>query len=325
MSDLHHFLRVRVERIEPLAQDVKALRLVPVRAGTLPAFSAGAHVDVRLPNGLSRSYSITSADDCFAHYDIAVARDASSRGGSAFVHEQVAAGDELFMSAPKNHFPLHEGMAPAVLIAGGIGITPIRAMVRRLQREGRPWTLHYACRSRGRAAFLEELQAAAAASEARMQVWLDDEEGNQLLDVRALVAQAAPNAHLYCCGPAPMLETFAAACSARPAEHVHLEHFKPVTTAASSKALATFKVELARTGRVVHVSEGSTILDALMMNGIDVPYSCCEGLCGTCETRVIAGTPDHRDNLLTERARKFNDAIILCMSGSKSPLLVLDL
>ena len=325
MSDLHHSLRVRVERVEHLAQGVKALRLVPAHVGALPTFSAGAHVDVLLPNGLSRSYSITSADDQCAHYEIAVAHDAASRGGSAFVHEHVAAGDELWISAPKNHFPLHEGPAPTVLIAGGIGITPIRAMVRRLQREGRPWTLHYACRSRERATFLGELQADAQASGAQMQVWWDDEQGNQALDVRALVAQAAPHVHLYCCGPAPMLAAFTAACTGRPADHVHLEHFKPVAAAASAQALPTFKVELARTGRVVQVPEGSTILDALMMNGIDVPYSCCEGLCGTCETRVIAGVPDHRDNLLTERARQANDAIILCVSGSKSPSLVLDL
>jgi vanillate O-demethylase ferredoxin subunit len=318
-------LSVRVEQILNIAVGIKQLRLRRADGGQLPAAPAGSHIDVQLPNGLRRSYSLITPETCQTHYDIAVARDPASRGGSAWVHDYLMAGALLEISTPRNNFPLHNGPAPAVLIAGGIGITPIWAMVQSLVAQGRSWRLHYACRSRERAAFLEVLHAAASASGGDVQAWWDDEHGGRPLDVADVVSHAPSDAHLYCCGPAPMLDAFLRATEAWPRDRVHIERFQASDAPMPSNGLSTFKVELVRTGRVIDVPEGSTILEACMINGIDVPYSCCEGLCGTCETRVLAGIPDHRDSLLTERAKQANDTIIICCSGSKTPLLVLDL
>jgi tetrachlorobenzoquinone reductase len=319
-----HLIPVRVSQLSEETPTVRVLELQPEGGHVLPPCEAGAHIDLHLPNGMSRSYSLIGPPGEASVYRIAVARDAVTRGGSAYVHDHMPVGTPLQVSAPRNHFALDESAPLSVLIAGGIGITPLWCMAQRLNQIGRRWRLHYACRTRELAAFQAPLAAAAAAGDGEVAFWWDDENGGRHLDVRALVAAAPAQAHLYCCGPAPMIAAFRAAAETRPPETVHFESFK-ATPVAKDRPLGGFVVELARTGTQVAVPAGSTILDALMMQGIDAPYSCYEGLCGTCETRVLEGIPDHRDEILTAKAKASNETIIICCSGSKSPRLVLDL
>lgn len=317
---------VLVDRVRDEAAGIRSFDLVRADGAPLPAYAPGAHVEVELLPGLTRSYSLIGPLDDFRRYRIAVGLDARSRGGSRHLHESVRPGEALRIGAPRNHFPLVEDAPASVMIAGGIGITPLWCMVQRLAALGRPWTLHYACRTRAAAAFLPGIEAACARGSGRLHLWCDDEHEGAPLDLHAALAAAAPDAHLYCCGPAPMLQAFEQATSAIDSARVHLEYFQAPAAppAADLPPLGGFTVELARTGVSVEVPVGCSILDALMIRGIDAPYSCYEGLCGTCETRVLEGVPDHRDRILTDKARA-DGSIIICCSGSRSSKMVLDL
>ncbi len=312
---------VVVRRVVDEAQAIKSYELAPAADRPLPAFEAGAHVDVALGDGLVRSYSLIGPLGDPGLYRIAVALDAHSRGGSSHLHQSVAPGTRLRISAPRNHFALVEDAANSTLIAGGIGITPIWCMVQRLNQLKRPWQVHYACRTRAAAAFVPALTDAARAGQGHVSFWFDDEQG-QPMDIAGIVRTASTDTHLYCCGPASMMGAFRDAAAAESSDRIHLEYFRPVENVAPRGA---FEVVLAQSGRVVQVPAGSSILDALIMSGIDAPYSCYEGLCGTCETRVLEGIPDHRDSLLTEAAKASHKTIIICCSGSRSQRLVLDL
>jgi ferredoxin-NADP reductase len=224
----------------------------------------------------------------------------------------------LAISAPRNNFPLAANSGPSVLFAGGIGITPIWCMVEHLAQQGRPWRLFYSCRSRQDAAFLEKLQALGS----RVALHFDDESDGRFLDLAALVAAQPADAELYCCGPLPMLAAFEAASAGRPPQQVHVEYFTPKVAAALDGG---FTVELARSHKEFWVPPGKSILGILIAAGIDVSYSCEEGVCGACETHVLAGTPNHCDNILTEAERAANRTMMICCSGSKSERLVLDL
>lgn len=303
---------------------IKVFDLVP-RSGLLPAWEPGAHVDLHLPNGLTRSYSLIGPPGERRCYSIAVAQDRRSRGGSTFLHSAVSAGAGLALTPPRNHFPL-SGEGLAVFIAGGIGITPLWCMIQQLVSQNRRWELFYAARARIEAAFVADLQTAAKSGTGRLHLWFDDENGGGPADLTAFVAGIEDTANIYCCGPVPMLQAFETLTRGRPADRVHVEYFQaPDRATTALPPLRACTVELARRGIAVEVPAGSSILDALMMQGIDVPYSCYEGLCGTCETRVLAGIPDHRDNLLTPKARAANDVVIICCSGSKTAKLVLDI
>lgn len=310
-----------VRSIEPCAQDVLEFVLGPADpAQALPDWSPGAHITVHLQPGLSRSYSLIG-DRGGSVYRIAVGLDRDSRGGSRFLHQQVKAGDRLRVDPPANSFRLVDS-APCLFIAGGIGITPFVSMIDTMTREKRAWRAFVAARTAARAAYLGTLAVCAQASNAWVETWFDDQKGGRTPDFAALIAQVPKDWHLYCCGPAPMIDAFLTATRERPSSHVHIEYFRAEGPSGSDRS---FVVELARSGRSVEVPVGSSILDALMMAGIDAPYSCYEGLCGTCETRVLEGVPEHRDQLLTERARASNQTVIICRSGSLTPRLVLDL
>lgn len=314
-------IEVTVDRIREVAAHIRSFDLVPAEGGRLPAFEAGAHIDVTLGDALVRSYSLIGEWDG-SRYRIAVMRDPRSRGGSEAMHRSVRVGSRLRISAPRNHFPLYEDAPLSVLIAGGIGITPLWCMVQRLEVLGRPWVLHYACRSWQTAAFVSEIRALCANGLGRLHLWIDEEHGGRPLDLAPIVRGAPLDAHLYCCGPAAMMSAFREAAPAEWSGRMHMEYFRPAEIA---KPTQGFVVELARSGREVQVPQGCSILDALMMQGIDAPYSCYEGVCGTCETHVLAGTPDHRDNLLSAKAKAEGKTILICCSGSKSERLVLDL
>lgn len=316
-------LRLRVRAITWEAEGILGFELVPERPDTLlPPVQAGAHIVLSLLPGLQRSYSLLNAPGERHRYLIAVNRDAHSRGGSLHLHQQVRTGDWLSMAPPANNFPLDESAPHSVLIAGGIGITPILGMARRLVALGRPWQLFYAARSRQHAAFVPELQALADESGAAAHFHFDDEHGGRPLDLAAAVAALPPEAHLYCCGPLPMLAAFEAATASWPRPQLHLEYF------AAKDAPATgggYTVELRRSGRTLAVPAGQSLLDCLRAAGIDPPSSCEQGICGTCEVRVLAGIPDHRDLVLGETEKAANDRMMICCSGAKSERLVIDL
>ena len=195
-------------------------------------------------------------------------------------------------------------------------------MIRRLEALGRKWVLHYATRARERTAFLQELTDLSRSEAGSLHLHFDDERPGRFLDLGAIVARAGADSHLYCCGPAPMLQAFEAATSDWSRDRIHVEYFSPKSAPATAGG---FELVLSRSGRTVYVSEGTTILDALLAENVDVPYSCKEGTCGTCETRVLEGTPDHRDVVLSDAERRSNSTMMICCSGARSPRLVLDL
>jgi ferredoxin-NADP reductase len=306
----------------PIAQDILSLELALPDGAELPTFTAGAHIDLHLPNGLNRSYSLVNDPAERHRYVIAVNREIGGRGGSAFVHDVLKPGDAVEVTGPRNNFALVEDAPELLLIAGGIGITPLYCMIQRLERIGQPWRLFYAARSRDKAAYLPELHALEAAAPGCVRLYFNDEHAQRPPEMAAIVATTSPDAHLYCCGPAPMLAAFLDATSDRPESRIHVEYFSAAHEAATEGG---YTVELARSGRSFHIPEGKTILNVLLEAGVNVDYSCEEGTCGTCETAVIEGEPDHRDSWLTPAERAAGKTMMICCSGSKSRKLVLDL
>lgn len=306
------------------APDVHVLEFASPDAAPLPAWEPGAHVDLHLAPGLVRPYSLLGLPGCAGTWQVAVKRDPASRGGSVHVHERLRVGTQVTVGPVRNHFALHAGPEPAVLIAGGIGITPLVGMAEALAASGRRWVLHYAVRERAQAAFLERLQALGGT---RVRLHVDAEHGGKPLDVAGLVRGADADAELYACGPAPMLQVFEEAARTHAPGRWHLERFGPVAAPASQAEAPAegYTVTLARSARVLHVAPGRTLLQALREAGVAVTTSCEQGICGSCETRVLAGEPDHRDQLLSPQERQANTAMMVCCSGSRSRELVLDL
>lgn len=305
--------------------ETEAIAVFELRArdgGELPPFTAGAHIDLYLPNGLVRSYSLLNDQNERDRYVIGVARDAASRGGSAWVHDHLQPGAELTIDHPRNNFALDETATQSIFVAGGIGITPILSMTRRLEQLGRAWTLHYCTRTRAHAAFLGELSAPGAFRHGQVHLRFDQEPGQSLLDLGALAVGAAPGTHLYCCGPTPMLAAFEQAVATRPDCVGHVEYFANTQEAAVGGG---YEVVLAKAGATVAVPAGKSILQALLDAGIDAPYSCSEGVCGTCETAVLEGEPDHRDLVLSKSEQASGKVMMICVSGCKGKRLVLDL
>lgn len=310
-------LRLRVKSATWEAPGIISYELRAPDGAPLPPFTAGAHIDLHLANGLIRSYSLVNPQAERQRYVIAVQKDRATRGGSKWVHEQLRVGDLVTVSAPRNNFPLAEEAPHSVLFAGGIGITPIMSMLERLTTLGRSWELHYCARTRAGAAFVERL---AGRPEVRFN--FDEEPGGALLDIAAIVRGARPGTHFYCCGPLPMLETFEAITASLAPERVHVEYFAAKEPPAHAGG---FTVVLAKSGREIAIPAGKTILDALLEAGVEVPYSCKEGVCGTCETRLLEGVADHRDLILTKEEHAANRSMMICCSGAKSERLVLDL
>jgi ferredoxin-NADP reductase len=309
---------LRVAELTREAGNCVLLTLVHARDGTLPPSEAGAHIGLHLPNGMERQYSLLHAAAEPESYRIAVKLDPAGRGGSRYLVERVSVGDVIEADPPRNNFPLREDADTSVLIAGGIGITPIMPMIEVLDAGQKAWTLHYAARTRSEAPFIEALQG-----DPRVRLHFDDQMGG-VLGIAEIVNSAPPKAHLYCCGPGPMLAAFeAAAREARvPPDQAHVEYFTPKFARSTDGG---FSVVLARTGGEVRPVKGQSILDALRAHGLELASSCEEGICGACETRVLEGIPDHRDAILTERERQENKTMFICCSGSKTERLVLDL
>jgi len=306
----------RVTRAERIAEDIHLFELRDPAGGKLPAFSAGAHVQVRVPNGLIRKYSLCNDPAERDRYVIAVKREAPGRGGSESLIRDVAEGSQVPVSAPANNFALAKSAAGYLFVAGGIGITPIMAMIHQLMAAGGRFRLYYCTRSADVTAFRDEL----AAPELRGKVKIHHDGGDlaKALDLWPIVEK--PQGHLYCCGPRGLMQTVRDMTGHWSPSAVHFEAF---TEAAEAKPDDTpFTVRLAKSGGSVAVPVGKTILGALREHGLDVPSSCESGTCGTCRTRLIAGEVDHRDLVLADNERAGN--IMVCVSRAHGDEIVID-
>lgn len=316
-------LKVRVAARHDEAVDICSFELVRADGEPLPAFSAGSHIDVAVPGGLTRQYSLCNAPDESHRYQISVLRDPKSRGGSAAMHDRVQVGDELTISLPKNHFPLEHEARHTLLLAGGIGVTPILCMAERLSAIGAPLEMHYCTRSRARTAFAERIAHARYAE--RVQFHFDDDADSQKLDLAVLLAQPEPGKHLYVCGPKGFMDAVLGAARAAgwTETQLHYEFFAADARDTASGEL--FEVEIASSGQVVVVGKDESVVEALAKVGIQIETSCEQGVCGTCLTRVLTGEPEHFDAYLTPDERAANDQFLPCCSRSKSARLVLDM
>lgn len=307
-----------VRKHSPVAEGVAALTLAAPDGALLPAWEPGAHVDLVLGNGLTRQYSLCGDPSDRQSYRVGVLREKAGGGGSRFVHDELRAGSTVSVRAPRNHFRL-EPSPHYVFIAGGIGITPILTMIAEAEAAGASWSLLYGGRQRSSMAFLDALEHHGE----RVTVWPQDTHG--LLDLDALLRGPRPDTLVYACGPGPLLDAVEARCAAWPEGALHIERFAaaPLTAPVRDEP---FEVELARTGRVLTVPTDRSIVDVIESEtGLNVLTSCSEGKCGTCETGVLEGTPDHRDVLLTQVERAACDRMMICVSRSCSTRLVLDL
>ena len=316
-------LQVRVARKAVEAADICSFELVATDGRPLPAFSAGSHVDAQLPGGVTRQYSLCN-DPAESHrYLIAVLRDPASRGGSAALHERVHEGDTLTISPPRNHFPLAHDAKRHLLLAGGIGVTPILCMAERLAISGADFEMHYCTRSRERTAFHDRIAASAFAP--RVRLHFDDGAAEQRFDIAARLATPEPGTHLYVCGPKGFMDAVLGTARARgwPEAQLHYEFF--AADVEPQQGDVAFEVQLASSGRIVVVPKDRSVTQALADCGIEVQTSCEQGVCGTCLTRVIEGVPEHRDLYLTPEEQAANDQFTPCCSRAKSARLVLDL
>jgi ferredoxin-NADP reductase len=320
-------LQALIHTLRYEATGITSVELRPLPgSAAFPAVQAGAHIDLHLGNGLVRSYSLTNPGEQH-RYVVAVLNDRHSRGGSRYVHEQLRVGQSLSIGAPRNHFALDERAEHTVLVAGGIGVTPIYAMLQRLLALGRSVEVVYCARSRAEAAYLAAIEALAAAADGgaprfALQLHLDTERGAPP-DLKALLAGRAPTTHFYCCGPAPMLDAYESACAQLGYAQVHMERFAaaPIAAPASTDACT---IELKRSGKLLQVGPGVSILDAMLAQGLNPDHSCREGICGACEIKVISGDVEHLDQILTKQEKAANKSMMVCVSRCRSGTLVLD-
>jgi vanillate monooxygenase ferredoxin subunit len=314
-------LTVRVVRKQVEADGICSFELADPDGAPLPPFTAGSHIDVQIPGGFTRQYSLCNHPDERHRYVIAVLNDAQSRGGSRAMHEAVEEGSTLQISAPRNHFPIKLDAPRHLLLAGGIGVTPMLCMAQCLASEARAFAMHYCARSRARAAFVEQLGSAPYAD--RVVFYFDDEDAAQKLDIHGLLAEAGADVHLYVCGPKgfmdAVLETARRLGWAE--DRLHYEFF----AASVDTTGGAFEVKLASSGKTIAVPAEQTVAEALAAAGIEVPVSCGQGICGTCLVRVLEGEPDHRDLYLSPEEQARNDQFTPCCSRAKSHTLVLDL
>jgi ferredoxin-NADP reductase len=307
-----------VRQRDEVADGVVALTLASTNGTALPGWTPGAHIDLIMRDGLTRQYSLCGSpgDEVWR---IGVLRDPESRGGSRFVHDELHEGATVRVRGPRNHFPLVSS-SRYLFIAGGIGITPILPMIESAEAAGADWQLLYGGRSRASMAFLDDLSVHAD----RIDVCPQDERG--LLDLASALGSPDEDTLVYCCGPEPLLAAVEDACSSWPSGALHIERFAAKTPGEpSADALETFEVVCQRSGVTVTVGPEQSIYEAVEDAGVDVLASCCEGICGTCETVVIEGRPDHRDSVLTEDEKEESGVMMICVSRSCSERLVLDL
>lgn len=318
MSD-YQMAFIRTLRYE--AKGIISIEFCPLTGEHLEPFEAGAHIDLHLANGLVRSYSLLNSPTEKDRYLLGILLDRNSRGGSAYVHEHLKVGQQLKISKPRNNFGLDESANHTVLVAGGIGITPIHSMLVQLLTLGRSVEVVYCARSREEAAYITELE------QLNVDItWhFNDEKAGAVPNLQEYLAGRNPDSHFYCCGPTPMIDAFEAACDKLNYPNVHVERFSAADILAAPKDDHSYTVELVKSGKTLQVPEGKSLLDTLLDAGLDVNCACREGVCGACETAVLEGIPDHRDGVLTRREKEANKVMMICVSGCKGDKLVLDL
>ncbi|MFM0277752.1 PDR/VanB family oxidoreductase [Paraburkholderia sediminicola] len=316
-------MKVCITRKEQVATDIVSFELTAALSTTLPPFSAGSHIDVHIGDSVVRQYSLYNSPADSHRYCIAVLRKLDSRGGSIAMHA-LETGTELEISEPRNHFLLDPSAAHTILLAGGIGITPILCMVEQLEQIGASYELHYCVRDAERAAFKGRFAKPDVA--ARVQFYYDNTPEKGRMNFAAVLGEAATGKHVYVCGPGGFIDAAlnAARKNGWSESNLHREYFT-AAEALTDETNAGFKVKIASSGRVVNIKPEQTILAALTEAGIDIPASCEQGVCGTCLTRVLDGDPDHRDVYMTDEEHAAGDQFTPCCSRSKSALLVLDL
>lgn len=315
-------ISVKVLRKTQEATGIYSYELARPDGAALPGFSAGSHIDVTVPGGLTRQYSLCNDAAEQHRYRIAVLRDPASRGGSIAMHDLLKEGDTVQISEPRNHFPLVHARK-TLLFAGGIGVTPLLCMAQRLNTIGSDFTMHYCTRSPDRTAFRDEIAASPFAQ--RVQFHYDDGTPEQKLDLAREIAQPDPGTHLYVCGPTGFIDWVvktAQQCG-WPSDHVHLEYFgaAPQDTTGDQ----AFMVKIASSGATYEIPADKTVTQALQEHGVEILVSCEQGVCGTCITRVLEGECDHRDLYFTDEEKAKHDQFTPCCSRARSKLLVLDL
>ena len=314
-------LNVIVEQRTQEAGGILSLDFISATGAELPAFKPGAHIDVHLPGGLVRQYSLCHPCQgaSSAKYTIAVQREPQSRGGSIAVHA-LQVGTPLQIGLPRNLFELAPKAQKHLLFAGGIGITPILCMAQALLDQQQPFELHYFCRSPERAAFAQLLGSPALQPFVKLHIGADAPA-----TVAQLLAQPSSQSHVYVCGPTGFMDCVldTAASQGWDAQNLHKEYFTPVSSEQDGDQ--SFQVQVASTGQLYDIPAGKTVFEILDSAGVDVPVSCEQGVCGTCVTRVLGGIPDHRDQYLTDAEKAANNCFTPCCSRARSPVLVLDL
>lgn len=315
-------IEVQVVSRKTEAHGICSYELARLDESPLPAFSAGSHIDVYLPDGLIRQYSLCNHPDERHRYLIGVLKDPASRGGSQHLHEQIKTGDRLHISEPRNLFPLVHEARRSLLFAGGIGITPILCMAERLAHSNADFEMHYCARSSDRAAFVERIRQSPFADRVFVHF---DEQPQTLMNAAQVLANPQPDAHLYVCGPAGFMQHVldSARTQGWAEDRLHREYF--AAAAIDSSHDGSFSVKVASSGQIIEIPADKTVVAVLESHGIDIPMSCEQGVCGTCLTNVLEGIPDHRDLFLTEEEQACNNQFTPCCSRSKSPLLVLDI
>ncbi len=317
-------LNARVFAMRHEAEGIVSVEFRPATPEVeFPPFEAGSHIDLHLPNGLVRSYSLCNDSSERQRYVVGVLNDRKSRGGSRYVHQQLRVGSTLQISAPRNNFRLHEDAPRSVLVSGGIGITPVWCMLQRLAALGRPVELLYCARTRAESAFIEAIEALAKDKGVTVRWHFDDVQGAPP-DLAALLGGLGADTHYYCCGPTPMLDNFEATCEKLGYANAHIERFAAAPAPAGG-ADQGFEVRLHRSNRTVEVPPGKSILDSLIDAGLSPDHSCKEGVCGACETAVLDGEIEHRDGILTKQEREAGKTMMICVSRCKRGALVLDI
>jgi len=307
-----------VTRNDRIADGINLIEFRDPDGKQLPGFSAGAHIGVRVPNGLLRKYSLCSDPAERDRYQIAVKRESDGRGGSCSLIDDVKAGDKLTVTAPVNDFGLPPRAQDFLFIAGGIGVTPMMAMIRQVIAEGKRFRLFYCSRSPETTAFREELSLPEFKD--KVVIHYDQGDASRSLDLRPILAERKNREHLYCCGPRPLMEAVRAMTDHWSPTAVHFEAFSVAETHKADDR--PFKVKLARSGEMLDVSTSQTILEVLRNHGLDVPSSCETGTCGTCRTKLLAGEADHRDLVLAEHEKK--DTIMICVSRARGKEITID-
>ncbi|OJS98055.1 PDR/VanB family oxidoreductase [Marinobacter nauticus] len=326
MTTNNEWLTVNVDELWQESAGVKAMYLSPADGSRLPEFTPGSHIDVKLGEKLIRQYSLINSVDDLNRYQIAVLKEVESRGGSLFVHNSLRQGDTIQISHPRNHFHLMESDKKAVLFAGGIGVTPILSMAQSLAASGKPFELHYFAKSESTCAFRGAIRESSFADQTTF--YFDDrpEDQDKAAIMHSILSRIETNSPVYVCGPGGFIDFVITNFSGAGWQDsaIHREYFVAPELQESGDSKA-FKVQVNSTGETYTVGENETIVEVLEANGIEIPVSCEQGICGTCITRVLEGEPEHHDMFMTDDEHAKNDQITACCSRSKSDVLVLDL